>query len=159
MKLSRTPIPAFILGLLAVLSLGSVAFAADMDKAAKELAKLDDDWSACAVKKDINALASYYADDARVYPPNDVIVVGNAPAKKMWGDVLADPSTSISWKTVTAEVAKSGDLGVTAGTYVMSFKGPDGKMATEHGKYLCVWKKDAQEKWKAFHDTWNSDTK
>ncbi len=158
MKLSRTLIPTFILGLFAVLAIGSV-FAAELNKAAKELAKLDDEWSACSVKKDFDALASYYADDARVYPPNEAIVVGREAAKKMWATALADPSVSLSWKTVTAEVAKSGDFGVTAGTYLLSFKGADGKMVTEHGKYLCVWKKDAQGKWNSIHDTWNSDSK
>jgi ketosteroid isomerase-like protein len=56
-------------------------------------------------------------------------------------------------------VAKSGDFGYTAGTYEDSFKGPDGTLASENGKYLCVWRKQKDGTWQAVHDMWNSDTK
>ncbi len=159
MKLPRALIPTLVLGLLSVLSLGSRGFAAEMDKAAKELVKLDDDWSATASKRDVDGMVSYYATDAHIYPPNEPMALGHEGAKKVWSAGFSDPSFSISWKTATATVAQSGELGVTTGTYVASFKGPEGKMLTQHGKYVCVWKKDAAGKWKAIHDTWNSDEK
>jgi ketosteroid isomerase-like protein len=56
-------------------------------------------------------------------------------------------------------VAKSGDLGFTTGTYEDSFKGTDGKMVSEKGKYVCMWKKQKDGTWKAIHDIWNSDAK
>jgi ketosteroid isomerase-like protein len=39
-------------------------------------------------------------------------------------------------------VSASGDLGFTAGTYEDSFKGPDGKLVTEKGKYVSTWRKE-----------------
>jgi hypothetical protein len=60
-----------------------------MDASAKRLAKVDDEWSKAAATKDADRVVSFYAD----------------------------ASFSISWKTVHAEVSKSGDLGYTAGTY------------------------------------------
>ena len=145
-------------GTFAMLLAAEPAFA-DIEANAKELAKLDNDWSNAAGKKDVDAVASFYADDAVAYPPNEPIAVGRAEAKKVWAAYFADPTFSISWKTVHAGVSKSGDLGFTSGTYEDSFKGPDGKTVTEKGKYVCTWRKDKDGKWKAIHDIWNTDSK
>jgi ketosteroid isomerase-like protein len=143
-------------GLLAVL-LSSLAFAADMDAKAGALVKLDDEWAKAAAARDVERVASFYAEDAIAYPPNEPAAVGRAAAKKVWANYLSDPTFAISWKTTHAQV--TGDLGFTAGTYEDSFKGPDGKTVNETGKYVCVWKKQKDGSWKAIHDIWNSDSK
>jgi ketosteroid isomerase-like protein len=159
MKLKTARALAIILGLYTVLFSGSTAYAAEMDIHAKVLAKLDADWSAAAEKKDPDLVASYYADDTIVYPPNETAAIGRTAAKKVWATYFAEPTFKLSWKTLHAEVSASGELGFTAGTYEDSFKGPDGKLVTETGKYLCTWKKGKDGKWKAIHDMWNSDAK
>lgn len=126
------------------------------DDEAKALIKLDDDWSKAAATRDADKVAAFYAENANAYPPNEPLAVGRAAAKKVWAAYLSEPSFRISWKTTHAEV--SGDLGYTVGTYEDSFKGPDGKLVQEKGKYLCVWKKQKGE-WKAIQDMWNSDSK
>ena len=146
-------------GALAVLFTVVPALAADMDAKAKALAKVDDDWSKAAGTKDAARVASFYAIDAIAYPPNEPMATGRAAAQKIWASYFADPSFSISWKTVHAGVSKSGDLGFTAGTYEASFKGPDGKLVSEKGKYVTTWKKQKDGTWKATHDIWNSDAK
>jgi ketosteroid isomerase-like protein len=135
------------------------ALAADTDANAKVLMKLDEDWSKAAVAKDVDKVASYYADDAVAYPPNAHAAHGREAAKKIWAAYFAEPTFKISWKTTHAEVAKSGDLGFTAGTYEDSFKGPDGKLVNEKGKYVCTWKKQKDGSWKATNDIWNGDAK
>ena len=129
----------------------------DAQASARWLAQLDDDWSAAAAARDVERVASYYADDAIAYPPNEPAAHGRAAAKAVWAAYLADPSFSISWKTTHSEVSPGGDLGFTAGTYEDSFRGPDGRMVHEVGKYLCVWRKQADGSWKAIHDMWNAD--
>ena len=104
-------------------------------------------------------MASFYAEDAIAYPPNEPVAIGRPAAKKVWASYFADSTLSISWKTVHAEVSKSGDLGFTAGTYEDSFRGPDGKLVREKGKYVCTWKKQKDGTWKAIHDIWNTDSK
>ncbi len=128
-----------------------------MSAEAKALAKLDDDWSRAAATKNAERVASFYAEDAIAYPPNEPVAVGKAAAKKVWAAYFTDPTFTISWKTVHADV--TGDLGYTAGTYEDSFKGPDGKTVNEKGKYLCVWKKQKDGTWKAIHDMWNTDSR
>jgi len=126
---------------------------------AKMLIQLDDDWSAAAVAKDVERVASFYAEDAIAYPPSEPVAVGRAAAKKVWATYFSDPTFSISWKTLHAEVSKSGELGYTSGTYEASYKGPDGKPVAEKGKYLCTWKLQKDGTWKAVHDMWNTDAR
>ncbi len=70
--------------LISLFSAG-IGLAADMDSQALTLVKLDDQWSAAAVKKDTDLVVSFYTDDATVYPPNDIIGTGHDGAKKIWG--------------------------------------------------------------------------
>ncbi len=143
---------------LAVHYSAAPSHAADMDSAAQILAKLDDAWSAAAATKDAEKVASYYAQNAVAYPPGEPRAVGRDAAKKVWAAYFADPTFQISWKTVHAEMARSGDLGFTAGTYEASYT-VDAKLITEKGKYLCNWAKQKDGTWKAVHDMWNTDAK
>lgn len=131
----------------------------DPDAEAKALVQLDDDWAKAAARRDVDRVTSFYAEDAIAYPPSQPMAIGKAAARKVWADYLCDSSFTISWKTAHSGVAKSGDLGFTTGTYEDSYKGPDGKMVNETGKYVCIWKKQADGSWKAIHDTWNTDSK
>ena len=78
---------------------------ADTSAEAKALAKLDDDWSVAAATRDAKRVASFYADDAIAYPPNEPTAVGKAEAEKVWAAYFADPTYNISWKTAHAEVS------------------------------------------------------
>lgn len=129
------------------------------DDLAKALTTLDADWSKAAVAKDIERVASFYAQDAVAYPPNEPVSIGHSAAKEVWAGYFADPTFTISWKTTHAEVAKSAEIGFTSGTYESTFKGPDGKPTQEIGKYVCIWAKQKDGSWKAVHDIWNSDAK
>ena len=137
-----------------VLSKPVVVAGAD-DAKAKELIALDADWSKAATARNLDRLVSFYADDAIAYPPNMPAASGKATIAKVWGEALKMPGYSLSWKTSAASV--DGSLGFTAGTYQESTKGADGKTTVGHGKYLCVWRKGADGKWKAIHDMWNAD--
>jgi len=113
-------------------------------------------WSKAAVAMDVAATGSYYADDAVVMPPNMPIVNGKEAAQKAWTEMLV-PGNSISWTPSTVVSAGSGEIAYSQGAYTMTMKGPDGKVTSETGKYLEVWKKQADGSWKAVEDIWNSD--
>jgi ketosteroid isomerase-like protein len=135
------------------------AHADDMGTHATILVKLDDEWSKLAGAKDERGVASYYAPNALVYPPNDVLATGRDAAEKVWASYFALPAFSISWKTTHASVSRSGEMGYTTGTYQDSYTGSDGKTVNEKGKYVCVWAKQKDGQWKAVQDIWNSDSK
>lgn len=147
------------LGMAGLLLSTSCAPAVDTDAIAKELTRLDDEWSKAAATRNADSVASFYATDAIAYPPNMPAAVGRAAAREVWAAGFVDSTYSISWTTSVARAAKSGDLGFTAGTYQESYRGPDGNLVTMTGKYLCVWAKQADGSWKATNDMWNADSK
>src|SRR5437867_5069197 len=148
----KTLVATFILGLAAA----AVCLAGDT-KAEQSLRDADAAWSKAAESKDLDKTVSYYSADAIVLPPNAPIATTKEEIRKIWQDMLASPGLVISWKATKVEVAKSGDLGFVSGTYELTMNDAGGKPVTEHGKYVEVWEKKADGKWKCGTDTWNSD--
>jgi ketosteroid isomerase-like protein len=146
-------------GAVGVLFSTSCARAVDTDAMARELTRLDDAWSKAAATRSGDSVGSFYAADAIAYPPDEPVAVGHDAATHGWASAFADSSYAISWTTDHASVSQSGDLGFTAGTYEDSFRRPDGTRVTEKGKYVCIWKRQADGTWKAFRDIWNTDSR
>jgi len=121
------------------------------------LKKLDDEWSRAAGAKDVEKTASYYSDDAAVLPPNSPVLMGKEAARNMWKTMMAAPGFGGGWKSTKVEVSKSGDLAYIYGTYEMSENDASGKPMTDKGKYLEVWKKQADGNWKCVADMFSSD--
>ena len=121
------------------------------------LRDLDAQWSKAAAAKDLEQTVAYYSDDAIVLPPNARSAATKEAIRKGWQDLLASPDLVISWKTTKVEVAKSGDLACLSGTYELTMNDPSGKPINDRGKYVEVWEKQPDGKWKCGTDIWNSD--
>jgi len=50
----------------------------------------------------------------------------------------------LTWKPISCDVARSGEIGFTYGTYLLDIKG----IGQEQGTYNTVWHKDSNKKWK-----------
>jgi ketosteroid isomerase-like protein len=129
---------------------------ADTKAAEDAVRTADAAWSNAAVAMNVPAVGSYYADDAIMLPPNMGIVRGKDAAQKAWATMLV-PGNSTSWTSSTVVASASGDMVYDQGTYTASIKGPDGRAVSDTGKYLCVWKKQADGSWKVEADMFNSD--
>ena len=121
------------------------------------LRNLDDQWSKAAGAKDVDKTVSYYAGDAIVMPPNSPMATGKEPIRAIWKGMLGAPGFSGGWKSTKVEVARSGDLGYVVGTYEFTENDAAGKPMTDRGKYVEVWKKQADGNWKCVADIFNSD--
>jgi uncharacterized protein (TIGR02246 family) len=144
----------------ALLSFGFIgaASAADTKSAIKQaLHDLDAQWSAAAAAKDVDKTVSFYSDDAIVMPPNAASATTKEAIRSAWKEMLTSPGAAISWKATKVEVAKSGDLACVSGTYEETTTDASGKPVKDRGKYVEVWEKQADGKWKCGTDIWNSD--
>ena len=148
----RTLVLTLTLGLAA----SAVCLAGDT-KAEQALRDADAAWSKAAGSKDLDKTMSYYSADAIVLPPNAAIATTKEEIRKIWQDMLASSGLVISWKATKVEVAKSGDLGFVSGTYELTMTDASRKPVSDRGKYVEVWEKKADGKWKCGTDTWNSD--
>jgi ketosteroid isomerase-like protein len=114
------------------------------------LRDLDVQWSKAAASHDLNATVSYYSDDASVLPPNAPVATTKEAIRAAWGPLVA-PDVTTSWQATKFEVAHGGDMAYAIGTYKIEMKPPD------TGKFVEVWKKQADGKWKCVADIFNSD--
>jgi uncharacterized protein (TIGR02246 family) len=139
------------------LALLSAVSAADTKNIEQTLRDLDAQWSAAAGAKDLEKTISFYSQDAIVLPTNAPAATTKEAIRNTWKELLASPGLAISWKTTKVEVAKSGDIAYTTGTYELTMNDASGKPVPDHGKYVEVWKKQTDGKWKVAVDIWNSD--
>ncbi len=121
------------------------------------LRDLDGQWSKAAAAKNLEQTIAYYSDDAVVLPPNGPSATTKEAIRKLWQDLLASPGFALSWKPTRVEASKSGDMAHVSGTYEFSINDASGKPFNDRGKYLEVWKKQADGNWKCAADMWNSD--
>jgi len=147
--------PLFLCGCFALLSFAFVGTATAADE--QTLRDLDAQWSAAAGAKDLDKSVSYYAESAIVMPPNAPAATTKEAIRNAWKEVLTSPGSAVSWKATKIEVAKSGDLACVSGTYEETTTDASGKPVPDHGKYVEVWKKQADGKWNVVADIWNSD--
>ncbi len=89
--------------------------------------------------------------------PNAPIAEGREEIAKAFTGFFALPNLNIRWHADKASVAHSGELGYTSGKYQMSFSDPSGKTISDNGKYVTVWKKQADGTWKVQLDIFNTD--
>ena len=149
----------FILaGCIALLPLTLICTAPAADtKLEQTIRDLDAQWSKDAGAKDVDKTVSYYAESAVVMPPNASAATTNESIRSAWKEMLTTPGAAISWKATKVEVAKSGDLAYVSGTYEETMTDASGKPVKDRGKYVEVFKKQADGTWKVVADIWNSD--
>jgi uncharacterized protein (TIGR02246 family) len=119
--------------------------------------KLDAEWSAAAQNKDVDQSVSVYADDGSMLPNHAPIATGKAQIREVWAHLLSLPGVKVSFVPTKVEVAKSKDMAYDVGTYELTMNDPQGSPSTEIGKYVVIWKKQPDKKWKVVADIFNPD--
>ena len=145
--------------MLTLLMLGSVQASAQKKSVSPEKAIRDADqqWLKVFAAKDLEKSAMFCTADGSVLAPNAPIATGHEAIKKLFSGFFALPDLKISWQPLRAEVSKSGDMGYTSGAYQMTFNDSSGRQVTDKGKYVTVWKKQADGSWKVLLDVFNTD--
>jgi ketosteroid isomerase-like protein len=123
--------------------------AANVEQERTALISTDREWS--QTTKAPEKFADYFAEDGVSYPPGMPMIKGKEAIGKTFTEMMKMPGFSLSWTAAKADVAASGDIGHTAGTYEMVMGG-----TTEKGKYFTAWKK-VNGAWKVTDDIFNSD--
>jgi ketosteroid isomerase-like protein len=119
------------------------------------LRQLEAEFMKAAAEKGAAGYMSYYADDAAELPNGEDMIQGKENIAKTMG-FLDDKNNRLTWTPVHADMAASGDLGFTYGTYEFRSQDKDGKPTVSHGKYTSIWKKQKDGQWKVVVDMGNS---
>lgn len=151
----------FTLAFLIVLSINTFVGCSnqyDSNKPAspEELSQMNKDFAKALVAKDALAAALLYAEDASLLPPNEPIVTGRANIQKYWQGAIDAGLLNASVSTIST--GSDGDLGYEIGTFELQFKGADGSIVFDKGKYTELLKRNAEGKWISIYGMWNADT-
>jgi len=77
-------------------------------------------------------------------------ITGRAAIREEMAKTFADTAFSLRWEPLQADA--SGDLGYTNGRFEARFRDAKGNAAMRTGRYLTVWKKQADGSWKVVRD-------
>jgi uncharacterized protein (TIGR02246 family) len=115
-------------------------------------------WAKTSAAKDAEKFASYYAESATLMLEGTPPVNGKEAIGKTIKEMMGDPNFALDFQGTKCDVAKSGEVAYSQGTYTMTMSNPKTKKAsTDKGKYLTVFKKQADGSWKAVEDMVSSD--
>jgi uncharacterized protein (TIGR02246 family) len=125
------------------------------DEAARAIRAMDREFVANVKAKDAARLVdSFYAEDARVLPPDHAPVSGKAAIREFWQGVLASGVTGVELDTAHVEV--SGDLAYGVGAFVIR-REPASGSAESRGKYVVVYRRGRDGAWKAVADMFSGN--
>jgi uncharacterized protein (TIGR02246 family) len=117
-------------------------------------AQWNQDWAA----KDADKMAAHYADDAVLMVPGGPSTTGKDAILTSLKQMVSDPAISLTFAASKVEVAKSGDVGWTQGSYQLTLTDPMSKQVIhDHGSYVTTYRKQADGSWKAVADIATSE--
>jgi ketosteroid isomerase-like protein len=127
----------------------------DQDKA--RLLQRDAEWARLAsAGQDVEAILSYWTEDAMVIQPDLPVVVGRQALRSYVEQILKIPGFQISWASTDATFSPDGNLAYLVGTNSVTMDGPDGKPVTSDGRVVTIWRKEADDEWRCAVDIWNA---
>ena len=106
-------------------------------------------WEAALNAKDIDALVSTYAEDARIMPPNDKPATGRDSVRAAFGAMI---DAGLSGTLTSVDTAVSGDVGYNVGVYTLMA----GNEVVDTGNYTETWRRSDDGEWYMTNDIWNS---
>jgi len=130
--------------------------APDLAAIEANIRSLDKDWSAASAAKDVDKATAIYADDGQLLMFNAPAAVGKDAVRNAWTGLLTAPDTvSLTFAPTAVHVAEAGDMAYELGTFEFVTKDKKGKPVSQKGKYVVVWKKQADGSWKVEVDSPN----
>ncbi|WP_422358942.1 YybH family protein [Reichenbachiella sp.] len=116
------------------------------------LKEVDRAFSKLSFEKGMNhAFETYIADTGTVLRNNSFPIVGK-DAVISGHFSRPDSAFRLTWEPMFADIAQSGDLGYTYGTYLVSSISGD-SLGT--GTYVSIWKQQQDQSWKFVFDAGN----
>jgi uncharacterized protein (TIGR02246 family) len=99
------------------------------------------EFESAAGAKNASKLAAFYTEDATLLPPGSTLIKGRPNIQGFWQSFLDAGAGDPKIRTVSVE--SSGELAYEIGTYDAIVPKPGGGTVQSSGKYLVVWKRQA----------------
>lgn len=126
----------------------------DMAQVRQSIEEANVKFGEAARSGDATALASLYAEDARLLPPNSEMIQGREGVEAYWAGGFQMGIKDVVLTTV--DVMGMGDMVCEIGRANAIIQ-PEGQEAIEDiAKYVVIWKKATDGAWKLYVDIWNT---
>ncbi len=102
---------------------------------------------------DAATVASFYAEDAAVLPPDGARVDGRAAIQDFWRGAIESGMKIDDLHAVEVEARQ--DMAGEVGVFTLSVPG-EGGVTKVSGKYIVLWKRDGHT-WQLYRDIWNTN--
>lgn len=147
------------------IAIGLAAFGADSSgkpdaaEARTQLMDADRAFATATAEKGLDGWLSFMADDAvRISPLGGKAAVGKAAIRKLDSGMFADPKRMLVWEPTDAGAFADGKHGFTMGRAKVVSRGEEAKPSGPWAvKYVTMWRKGEDGKWKVILDTGASD--
>lgn len=113
------------------------------------------DFATALNAKDAKRAASYYTEDAVLYPPGEAPVRGREAIEAYWRAAIESGGVRDA-SVETIDARSSGDLGYEIGSFTLTANGPDGKPITDRGRYVELLRREADGSWYSTMGMWNA---
>ena len=98
-------------------------------------------------------VASFYTEDAALFPPGGARIDGRAAIETFWQGAI-DSGMKID-DLHAIEVDSRSDLAAEVGVFILSVPGDDGAVKVP-GQYIVTWKR-SDHVWQLHRDIWNTN--
>ena len=98
-------------------------------------------------------VASFYSEDAALFPPGGERIDGRSAIQTFWQGAI-DSGMKID-ELHAVEVNSGGDVAGDVGVFILSVPGESGPTKVP-GKYIVIWKR-AGHTWQLHRDIWNTN--
>ena len=137
------------------LTLLAVASHASAQAPTSPLLELTKQYLAAAKARDAAKVASFYAEDAVLMPPNAPPIKGKKAIQQDHERLFKEsPPFELTATPLASET--SGDLGYIQGEFILRRQGASGRGGEVRGKYIEVWKR-INGQWKILYDINNAN--
>jgi len=125
---------------------------------AQAILNTETQWNKDYLSRDPEKLMTYYADDAVLMPPGLQPSVGKDSIRDLMKAMASDPALTLKFHAARIEIARSGDIGYSQGSYTMTMTDPHTKkVVTDRGSYVTTYHKESDGQWKAVADIATSE--
>jgi uncharacterized protein (TIGR02246 family) len=144
--------------ILIILALTGCNQLSSHDAAVKAIQDTEAQWNQDYASRDVDKIMDHYADDAVLMVPGTPISNGKAAIREGTKPMAADPAMALKFASTRVEVAKSGDLAWTQGTYTLTLTDPQShQVINDHGSYVTTFRKQPDGSWKVVADIATSE--
>lgn len=116
-------------------------------------------WVKASDQQNADALAALYTEDALMLPPGAPPMAGRDRIHSLFEQQFkqfADADMNVEFETHELKVA--GDWAWRRGSYVLTIDPDDGEKIRVEDKFIDIWKRGADGRWRIARDIWNHTT-